>query len=97
MLVVHLLYGMVSCRYHPSCVNMTIEEAKVLDKFLCSDCKPENDMKKSQNTVTTSSLTNGKVSLLLPQFNLFKVYNIPSLFVSHCPFFVLSFFLDGIA
>jgi len=57
---------MVQCElckdwYHPGCVNMTIEEAKILDKFLCSDCKPENDVKKSHNTFSTSSLTNGKV------------------------------------
>lgn len=63
---------MVSCRYHPGCVNMTIEEAKILDKFLCSDCKPENDVKKSHNTFSTSSLTNGKVHLLLSPFNLLK-------------------------
>ncbi|XP_051151994.1 chromatin remodeling protein EBS-like isoform X2 [Andrographis paniculata] len=29
--------------FHPSCVDLTIEEVKKLDHFLCSDCIPEDD------------------------------------------------------
>ncbi|THG17099.1 hypothetical protein TEA_008177 [Camellia sinensis var. sinensis] len=50
------------CRfeYHPACVNMTIEQAKMLDHFMCSDCSSDNDIKKPQNTYPSSPLTNGK-------------------------------------
>ncbi|XP_047073190.1 chromatin remodeling protein EBS-like [Lolium rigidum] len=35
--------------FHPSCVEMTIEQAKKLDHFMCSDCAEENDEKKPSN------------------------------------------------
>ncbi|XVF31796.1 hypothetical protein REPUB_Repub17cG0023300 [Reevesia pubescens] len=43
---------MVQCEgckdwFHPSCMGMTIEEAKKLDQFLCSDCFSEDDTKRS--------------------------------------------------
>ncbi|GMH05278.1 hypothetical protein Nepgr_007118 [Nepenthes gracilis] len=47
--------------FHPSCLGMTIEEAKKLDHFLCSDCVSEDDLKKSNNTFTSSPLADGKV------------------------------------
>ncbi|GFY91712.1 PA-domain containing subtilase family protein [Actinidia rufa] len=55
---------MVQCEgckdwYHPACVNMTIEQAKLLDQFMCSDCSSDN-VKKPQTTYTTSPPTNGK-------------------------------------
>ncbi|XP_047162664.1 chromatin remodeling protein EBS-like isoform X2 [Vigna umbellata] len=46
---------MVQCEgckdwYHPACVGMTIEEAKKLDHFVCSECSSDDDMKKPQAT-----------------------------------------------
>ncbi|KAI7988531.1 Chromatin remodeling protein EBS [Camellia lanceoleosa] len=49
-----------------ACVNMTIEQAKMLDHFMCSDCSSDNDIKKPQNTYPSSPLTNGKaISMFL--------------------------------
>ncbi|KAL0699161.1 hypothetical protein Bca4012_055283 [Brassica carinata] len=50
---------MVQCEgckdwYHPACVGMTIEEAKLLDHFACAECSSDDDVKKSQNGFTAS-------------------------------------------
>lgn len=56
------LYGLWSfCRYHPACVDLTVEEAKQLDHFICSEHGSDEDAKKPQE----NSLTNGKVSMLV--------------------------------
>ncbi|GMH15777.1 hypothetical protein Nepgr_017618 [Nepenthes gracilis] len=57
---------MVQCEgckewFHPSCMGMTIEEAKKLDHFLCSDCVSEDDAKKTNTTFSSSPLADGKV------------------------------------
>ncbi|KAA8520139.1 hypothetical protein F0562_014395 [Nyssa sinensis] len=57
---------MVQCEgckdwYHPACVNMTIEQAKKLDHFLCSDCPSNDDTRGSQNTFPASPMANGKM------------------------------------
>lgn len=36
-------------RFHPSCMGMTIEEAKMLEQFLCSDCASDEDARKSNS------------------------------------------------
>ncbi|KAL5715359.1 hypothetical protein ACHQM5_017189 [Ranunculus cassubicifolius] len=36
--------------FHPSCMRMSIEEAKKLEHFLCSDCTDDDDAKTSQNS-----------------------------------------------
>ncbi|XP_049352436.1 chromatin remodeling protein EBS-like isoform X1 [Solanum verrucosum] len=46
---------MVQCEgckdwFHPICMGMTIEEAKKLDPFLCSDCSSEDDAKRPLNS-----------------------------------------------
>lgn len=51
------MISVVFCRYHPVCVDLTIEQAKQLDRFVCS-C-PEEDVKKPHKTPPT----NGKVML----------------------------------
>jgi len=40
--------------FHPSCMGMTIEKAKKLDHFVCSDCVKENGSKRLSNTYATS-------------------------------------------
>ncbi|KAJ4849001.1 hypothetical protein Tsubulata_041280 [Turnera subulata] len=50
---------MVQCEgckdwFHPSCMGMTIEEAKKLDHFLCSDCSSDDDAKRSLNAFPVS-------------------------------------------
>uniref|UniRef100_A0A804NQV7 Chromatin remodeling protein EBS n=1 Tax=Zea mays TaxID=4577 RepID=A0A804NQV7_MAIZE len=40
--------------FHPSCVAMTIEQAKKLDHFVCSDCFKENGSKRLSNAYATS-------------------------------------------
>lgn len=42
-------------------MGMTIEEAKKLDHFLCSDCVAEDDPKKGGSTFSVSPLADGKV------------------------------------
>lgn len=61
----------VLCRYHPACVDMTIEEAKKLDHFMCSECASDDDVKRSQNGFSASSLAEVKArlfSILFPFF-----------------------------
>jgi len=48
-------------RFHPSCMGMTIEEAKKLDHFLCSDCSSENEAKRSLNAFPVSPSAEAKV------------------------------------
>ncbi|KAG7022847.1 Chromatin remodeling protein EBS [Cucurbita argyrosperma subsp. argyrosperma] len=57
---------MVQCEgckdwFHPSCMGMTIDEAKKLDNFLCSDCSSENDAKRSSNAFPVSPSAEAKV------------------------------------
>ncbi|KAK3017716.1 hypothetical protein RJ639_003072, partial [Escallonia herrerae] len=53
---------MVQCDgYHPACVDMSIEDAKKLDHFMCADCSSEDNIKKPDRTFPASPLTNGKV------------------------------------
>ncbi|KAG6778471.1 hypothetical protein POTOM_014806 [Populus tomentosa] len=61
---------MVQCEgckdwYHPACVDMTIEEAKKLDHFVCSECASDDDVKRSQNGFSVSSVADVKVRLLI--------------------------------
>ena len=42
---------------------MTIEEAKKLDHFVCSECSSDDDMKKPQATFPVSPGSDGKVRL----------------------------------
>ena len=53
------------CRFHPSCMGMTIEEAKKLDHFLCSDCSSDDDAKRSLNAFPVSPSVETKVRTLL--------------------------------
>uniref|UniRef100_A0A803QJ69 Serine/threonine protein phosphatase 2A regulatory subunit n=1 Tax=Cannabis sativa TaxID=3483 RepID=A0A803QJ69_CANSA len=62
---------MVQCEgckdwFHPSCMGMTIEEAKKLDHFLCSDCNSDDDAKRSLNAfpVSPSVETKGFVDMI---------------------------------
>ncbi|KAL3596104.1 hypothetical protein D5086_007741 [Populus alba] len=61
---------MVQCEgckdwYHPACVDMTIEEAKKLDHFVCSECASDDDVKRSQNGFSLSSVADVKVFIFL--------------------------------
>lgn len=66
------------CRYHPTCLEMSIDQAKKLDHFVCAECS-EYDTKKSQEAVSASPLTNVKVRVLIDCFHLFKVACVLSL------------------
>ncbi|XP_073220038.1 chromatin remodeling protein EBS-like isoform X2 [Cicer arietinum] len=50
----------VSCRYHPACVGVTIEEAKKLDHFMCAECSSDDDIKKPQTTFSSSPGSDSK-------------------------------------
>ncbi|CAA0825070.1 PHD finger family protein / bromo-adjacent homology (BAH) domain-containing protein [Striga hermonthica] len=57
---------MVQCEgckdwFHPSCMGMTIEEAKKLNQFLCSDCSSDDDAKRSMNSSPVSATGEAKV------------------------------------
>jgi hypothetical protein len=41
-------------RFHPSCMGMTIEQAKKLKNFVCSDCLKETGSKRLPNSFGTS-------------------------------------------
>ena len=40
---------------------MSIEDAKNLEQFVCSECSPDEDGKKSQNAVSASPGADAKV------------------------------------
>ncbi|OAY83097.1 hypothetical protein ACMD2_21682, partial [Ananas comosus] len=48
-------------RFHPSCMGMTIEQAKMLEHFLCSDCSSDDDPKRA-NSFPVSPLSEPKES-----------------------------------
>ncbi|KAL9265902.1 Chromatin remodeling protein EBS-like protein [Drosera capensis] len=57
---------MVQCErckdwFHPSCMEMTIEEAKKLEHFSCTDCSSEDDAKRSMNSFPVSPSMEAKV------------------------------------
>lgn len=58
------LAGWLAGRFHPSCMGMTIEQAKKLDQFLCSDCSAEDDSKRSQPSFPVSPPSEPKVSTI---------------------------------
>ena len=61
----HILYVSYSyCRYHPACVGMTIEEAKKLEHFVCTECSSDDDIKRSQNGFPSSPVADAKVRLI---------------------------------
>jgi len=47
-------------RFHPACIDMTVEEAKRLDHFFCESCSAEGQ-KKLQNSHSASRLSDTKV------------------------------------
>ncbi|KAL6013553.1 hypothetical protein ACLOJK_004051 [Asimina triloba] len=47
--------------FHPSCMGMTIEQAKKLAHFLCSECSSDDDAKRSLNTFPVSLLAEPKI------------------------------------
>ncbi|KAI0497071.1 hypothetical protein KFK09_023399 [Dendrobium nobile] len=47
--------------FHPSCMGMSIEQAKKLDHFLCSDCSSADDANRSPNGYPVSSVSGPKV------------------------------------
>lgn len=49
----------VACRFHPGCIDMTIEQVKQLDCFVCSEHTSDEALKKPLN----AAVTNGKVRL----------------------------------
>ncbi|XP_015169187.1 BAH and coiled-coil domain-containing protein 1-like isoform X4 [Solanum tuberosum] len=57
---------MVQCEgckdwFHPSCMGMTIDEAKKLEHFLCSDCSSEDETKRPLNSFHVSPPDEAKV------------------------------------
>ncbi|KAH9798024.1 chromatin remodeling protein EBS [Citrus sinensis] len=60
---------MVQCEgckdwYHPACVGMTIEEAKKLEHFVCTECSSDDDIKRTQNGFSSSPAADVKVRLV---------------------------------
>ncbi|OEL26951.1 Chromatin remodeling protein EBS [Dichanthelium oligosanthes] len=58
---------MVQCEgckdwFHPSCMGMTIEQAKKIDHYMCSDCAKENGAKRPSNSYPVSPNSDSKVS-----------------------------------
>ena len=63
-LIIMISHVLLFCRFHPSCMGMTIEEAKKLDHFLCSDCSSDDDAKRSLNVFPVSPSVEAKVRTL---------------------------------
>ncbi|KAF5186271.1 PHD finger family protein / bromo-adjacent-like protein, partial [Thalictrum thalictroides] len=47
--------------FHPSCMRMSIEEAKKLEHFSCSDCSSNDEVKRSLNSFAVSPSAGPKV------------------------------------
>ncbi|OIW08228.1 hypothetical protein TanjilG_15189 [Lupinus angustifolius] len=70
---------MVQCEgckdwYHPVCMGMTIEEAKKLEHFVCSECSSSDDLKKPQVTFSASPGADGKVLYPVPNNYAFTLF-----------------------
>ncbi|EER96695.1 hypothetical protein BDA96_02G202900 [Sorghum bicolor] len=57
---------MVQCEgckdwFHPSCMGMTIEQAKKIDHYMCSDCAKENGAKRPSNSYPVSPNSDSKI------------------------------------
>lgn len=53
-------------RFHPSCMGMTIEQAKKIDHYMCSDCAQENGAKRPSNSFPVSPNSDSKVGVFSP-------------------------------
>lgn len=73
--LVVLFVSLSSIRFHPSCMGMTIEQAKKLEHFLCSDCTSEDDAKRSLNSFPVSPISEPKVRMIfwIWSFVIFKI------------------------
>jgi len=60
------------CRFHPSCMGMTIEQAKKIDHYMCSDCAKENGAKRTSNSYLVPPNSDSKVILF---FSLYQLSN----------------------
>ncbi|GMN36395.1 hypothetical protein TIFTF001_005993 [Ficus carica] len=93
---------MVQCEgckdwYHPACVGMTIEEAKNLEQFVCSECSSDDDVKKTQNGFTASPGADSKALLdvrswpnLCAEYILYSIKWSPSAGRDDCPWWEAS-------
>jgi hypothetical protein len=68
--VFYISYILLYCRFHPSCMGMTIEEAKKLEHFLCSECSSDDDAKRSLNAFPVSPSVEAKVRTLASSLSL---------------------------
>ncbi|KAF9587548.1 hypothetical protein IFM89_004006 [Coptis chinensis] len=50
--------------FHPSCIHIKPEEAKKLERFSCTDCPSDDDVKRPLNSFPVSSSVKPKVFLL---------------------------------
>ncbi|KAE9457903.1 hypothetical protein C3L33_10222, partial [Rhododendron williamsianum] len=71
---------MVQCEgckdwFHPSCMGMTIEEAKKLEHFSCSECYSDDDTKRSLNSSLVPPSSETKVSFMRRLFLPFSLYS----------------------
>jgi hypothetical protein len=57
-------------RFHPSCMGMTIEQAKKIDHYMCSDCAKENGAKRTSNSYPVPPNSDSKV---IPFFSLYQL------------------------
>jgi len=71
---------------------MTIEEAKKLDHFVCSECSSDDDMKKPQATFSASPGADGKVT---SYFHCQIITTLFSLLIVHGIRVTYSFLLYG--
>lgn len=73
---------LVPSRYHPACVGMTIEDAKKLDHFVCSECSSD-DTKRPHNGFSSSPEADGKVRCSYLQFHIIENYGFVACWLCH--------------
>ncbi|KAL9238232.1 hypothetical protein vseg_012685 [Gypsophila vaccaria] len=59
----HLMVQCEGCGdwFHPACIEMTAEEAKMVDHFYCHDCSPDDSKKLQPHSHTASRHADAKV------------------------------------
>ncbi|KAG0502573.1 hypothetical protein HPP92_002645 [Vanilla planifolia] len=76
--------------FHPYCVDMSIEQAKKLDHFLCLDCSSDDDVKRSSNGCSLSMTFEPKVEAKRRKSNAMEDLSTRACVALFC--FALAFF-----
>ena len=80
-----ILLRLWECRFHPMCVNLTPEQVKKLENFICSDCATEEEENKRITSNGRNASPEAKVGdfsdpnkIIIVYFSFYKHYIVNS-------------------